>query len=121
MEKNIAYTTCAMAEHINADAIATYTHTGNSVRKLAGMGAGCPILAITDDEKTFNQLSIVWNVLPVLIKGEATPEATLEKGIESLKENGTIEEGDVIVLSGGANTFVDTKCEKKVIGGIVRA
>ena len=120
MEKNIAYTTCSMAEHIDANAIATYTHTGNSVKKLAGMGAGCPIIAITDDRKTFNQLSVAWNVMPVLVEGEATPEATLEKGIESLKSDGILEAGDVLVLSGGAQTFVDTKCEKKVIGGIVR-
>ena len=109
-----------MAEHIDANAIATYTHTGNSVRKIAGMGAGCPIIAVTDDEKTFHQLSVVWNVLPVLVEGEATPEATLEKGIENLKANGTLEKGDIVVLSGGAQTFVNTKCEKKVIGGIVR-
>ena len=44
----------------------------------------------------------------------------LEKGIETLKANGTLEAGDVVVLSGGAQTFVDTKCEKKIIGGIVR-
>ena len=120
IEKNIAYTTCAMAEHIDASAIATYTHTGDSVRKLAGMGAGCPILAVTDDQKTFNQLSLVWNVYPVLITGETTPESTLEKGIEKLKADGILESGDTVVLSGGANTFVDTKCEKKIIGGIVR-
>ena len=120
MEKNIAYTTCSMAEHIDADAIATYTHTGNSVKKLAGIGAACPIIAITDDIKTFNQLSIVWNVMPVLVEGEATPEATLEKGIETLKEKGILEKGDVLVLSGGAQTFVNEKCEKKVIGGITR-
>ncbi len=119
IEKNIAYSTCSMAEHIEADAIATYTHTGNSVRKLAGMGAGCPIIAVTDDEKTFHQLSVVWNVMPVLIKGESTPEATLEKGIEKLKADGIIETGDVIVLSGGAQTFVNEKCEKKVIGGVL--
>ena len=120
MEKNIAYTTCAMAEHIEADAIATYTHTGNSVRKIAGMGAGCPIIAVTDDEKTFNKLSVVWNVFPVLVEGESTPSATLEEGIVRLKSNGTLEEGDVIVLSGGAETCVNKNCEKKVIGGVVR-
>lgn len=120
MEKNIAYTTCANAEHIGADAIVTYTHTGNSIRKLAGMGAGCPVIAVTDNEKTFNQLSIIWNVLPVLVEGKATPEATLESGIEELKANGILEAGDVVVLSGGARTFVDTKCEKKIIGGILR-
>ena len=119
IEKNIAYTTCAMAEHIDADAIATYTHTGNSVRKLAGMGPGCPIIAVTDDEKTFNQLSIVWNVLPVLVNGEATPDATLEKGLEALKADGTLETGDVVVLSGGAKACIDKKYEKKVVGGVL--
>lgn len=119
MEKNIAYTTCAMAEHIDADAIATYTHSGNTVKKLAGMGPGCPIIAVTDDEKTFNQLSIVWNVLPVLVKGESTPDATLEKGLESLKADGTLETGDIVVLSGGAKACIDKKYEKKVVGGVL--
>ena len=120
MEKNIAYTTCATAEHINANAIATYTNTGNSVKKLAGIGAGCPIIAVTNNEKTFNQLSIVWNVLPVLIKDEEDPEEILQKGIEKVKEQGILEQGDVLVLSGGAQTFVNENREKKVIGGITR-
>ena len=119
MEKNIAYTVCAMAEHIEADAILAYTHTGNSVTKLAGMGPGCPIIAITDDEKTFNKLSIVWNVLPVLVKGEATPDATTEKGIELLKADGTLEAGDVVVLSGGAKSCMNKKYEKKVVSGVL--
>ena len=119
MTKNIAYTSCAMAEHIDADVIIAYTHTGNSAMKLAGMGPGCPIIAVTDDEKTFNKLSVVWNVLPVLVEGEATPEATLEKGIETLKADGILEAGDVAVLSGGANKCINTKCEEKVIGGVL--
>lgn len=119
MAKNIAYTSCAMAEHIDADVIVAYTHTGDSARKLAGMGSGCPIVAVTDDEKTFNQLSVVWNVLPVLVEGEATPDATIEKGIEKLKAEGILEKGDVAVLSGGAQTCLNKSCEEKVIGGIV--
>ena len=119
MAKNIAYTSCAMAEHIDADVIVAYTHTGDSARKLAGMGSGCPIVAVTDDEKTFNQLSVVWNVLPVLVEGETTPDATIEKGIEKLKAEGILEKGDVAVLSGGAQTCLNKSCEEKVIGGIV--
>ena len=119
MAKNIAYTSCAMAEHIEADVIVAYTHTGNSARKLAGMGPGCPIIAVTDDEKTFHKLSVVWNVLPVLVEGEATPAAAVEKGIESLKAEGILEKGDVVVLSGGAQTCLNKTCEEKVIGGIV--
>ena len=84
------------------------------------MGAGCPIIAVTDNEKTFHQLSVAWNVMPILVEGEATPEDTLLQGIAVLKSNGTLDEGDVVVLSGGAQTFVNEKSEKKVIGGILR-
>lgn len=118
--ENIAYTSCAMAEHMNADAIVAYTHTGNSIARLAGMGPGCPIIAVTDDEKTFNKLSVVWNVLPVLVEGETAPDAIIEKGIEKLKAEGTLETGDVVVLSGGAETVVCKKCTQKVIGGVLK-
>ena len=120
IDKNIAYTSCAMAEHIDADVIIAYTHTGNSAKKLAGMGPGCPVIAVTDDEKTFHQLSVVWNVLPILVEGEATPEASIEKAIEMLKAEGTLEKDDVVVISGGAQKFIDKKCEEKIINRIVR-
>ena len=118
--ENIAYTSCAMAEHMNADAIVAYTHTGSSASKLAGMGPGCPIIAVTDDEKTFNKLSVVWNVLPVLVEGESTPDATIEKALNRLKAEGTLESGDVVVLSGGAQKVVCQNCEEKIIGGVLK-
>ena len=68
LEDNIAYTTCVLAKNVKADAIVCYTHTGNSARRLAGLGAGCPILAITDNKRTFRQLALVWNVTPILVE-----------------------------------------------------
>lgn len=118
--KNIAYSSCAMAEHMEADVIVAYTHTGSSARKLAGMGPGCPIVAVTDNIKTFHQLSVVWNVLPILVEGEKTPDATIAKAIEKLRAEEILEKGDVIVLSGGAEKSLDKNCEEKVIGGIIK-
>ena len=66
-EEEIAYGTCTMAMNMKADAIVCYTNTGDSARNLAGLGAGCPILAITDNIKTFYQLSLAWNVTPIYI------------------------------------------------------
>ncbi len=86
---------------MNADAIVTYTHTGDSVRKLAGLGAGCPILAITDNKRTFHQLALAWNVTPIYVEAGATIEETIDKGIEKLKNKEILEKGDVVVLSGG--------------------
>ena len=119
LEKNIAYTTCVTAEHIRATGIVGYTHKGDSIRKISGFGPACPIFAVTDDEKTFNQLSILWNVTPILVEGESSIEDTISKGIEILKSKEILEKGDTVVLSGGAKILPDST-ENKVIGGIVR-
>ena len=119
MEEAIAYTTAITAEQIAADAIVAYTNTGRSIEKLASVATECPVFAITDDEKTFNQLSIVFNATPVLCEGEKTIDDTISAGIEKLKAERLLSEGDMVVLSGGASAL--KKEEKgKVIGGCVR-
>ena len=37
-----------------------------------------------------------------------------------LKADGTLEAGDVVVLSGGAQTVVNKNCTQKVIGGVLK-
>ena len=118
-ESKVAYSTCVSAMNMNADAIVCYTHTGDSARKLAGFGAGCPILAITDNRKTFNQLALVWNVTPVYIEKQETIDTTVELGIEKLKEKGLLEKGDTIVVSGGAN-FLDSAEYSKIMGAMAK-
>ena len=119
LDKAITYTTCVTAEHTEADAIVAYTHKGDTIRKLAGLSAGCPIFAITDDEKTYNQLAVSFNVHPVLCKGEESIDNTIAKGIEELKDKGILEKGDLVVLSGGAK-YLQNESENKIIGGLVR-
>ncbi len=119
LERNIAYTTCVTAEQVNADAIVAYTHKGDSVRYIAGMGPGCPIFAITDNESTFYQLSVAWNVTPILVKDGKTIEDTIQKGIAELEKNSILEKGDKIVLAGGSKILPEAT-ENKVIGGVAR-
>ena len=119
IESHVAYTTCVTAQNMKAAGIVAYTHKGDSVRKLAGFGAGCPIFAITDDEKTFNQLSVSFNVVPVLVMGEKTIEDTICKGIEKIKADELVEAGDVLVISGGSKILPNAS-ENKVFGGMVR-
>ena len=119
LEDKIAYSTCVMAMNMSADAIVCYTNTGDSARRLAGLGAGCPILAITDNKRTYYQLSIVWNVTPIYIETQETIDKTVEKGIEKLKEKEILEKGDMIVVSGGAKMLATAE-DSKIIGGIAR-
>ncbi len=120
LEGNIAYVTCMNARNIEARAIIAYTRTGNSARRIASMGPSCPIIAITSNEKTYYQLGAAWNVDPVLIKGEETIEKAIEKAILQLREEGILEKGDRIIISGGSKILPDSTSENKVIGGALK-
>ncbi len=119
LESNIVYSTCVMAKNTKADAIVCYTHSGDTARKFAGMGAGCPILAVTDNRRTFNQLALAWNVQPILVDASSTIDETVEKGIEKLKSKGILESGDLIVLAGG-NKLLNNATESKIVSGVAR-
>ena len=116
LEENIAYSTCVIAKNTKADAIVCYTHTGDSARNLAGLGAGCPILAITDNKRTFRQLGLAWNVHPVYIESKETIDDTIEAGIEKLMNKGILEKGDKIILAGGKDILKNAS-SSKMIGG----
>ena len=118
LEDNICYSTCVIARNTKADAIVCYTHTGDSARRLAGLGAGCPILAVTDNKRTFRQLGLAWNVHPVYVEAGKTIDDTVEAGIEKLKSKGILEAGDKVVLSGG-HSYVNGVKTSKMIGGYV--
>ena len=107
LESNISYSACVIAKNIKADAIVCYTNSGDSARRLAGMGAGCPILAITDNRRTFNQLALAWNVTPVFVE----KQETIDKEI--------LEKGDTVVLASGSK-MLENNAESKIIGGVVK-
>ena len=118
-EEKVAYSACVSAKVMNADAIVCYTNTGNTARRLAGLGAGCPILAITDNKRTFRQLALAWNVTPILVEKGETIEKTLEAGIEKLKNKEILESGDTVVITGGSQMLPDAS-ESKTIGGVLK-
>ena len=119
LEENIAYSTCVTAKNMKADAIVCYTHSGDSARRLSGMGAGCPILAVTDNRRTFNQLALAWNVYPVLIENESNIDKVIEKGIKQLKDDSILEVGDSVIIAGGKNFMSDVQYSK-YIGGYIK-
>ena len=117
--RNIAITTGETAEHMEADAIVAYTHSGNTARTLAGIGVQCPIFAITDSHRTYQQLSAAWNVTPILVEGESVIENTISKGIEILKTRGILESGDTVALAGGAKALYNDK-ESQIVSAVMK-
>ena len=107
-----------IAKTLDADLIITYTHTGNSVKKLAGLGPSSPIFAVTDNLKTYNKLALTWNVFPIYMEKKEKIDEMMEVVIERMKESNIVHEGDVAVLSGGKNYIKGVEKSKR-IGGIV--
>ena len=118
-EQKVAYFACISAKVLEADAIVCYTNTGNTARILAGMGAGCPILAITDNKRTFRQLGLVWNVTPIYVEAKENIDKTIEAGIQKLQDKEILEKGDSIVITGGSQ-MLPNNTESKTIGGILK-
>lgn len=119
LENQIAYSNCVTAKNVKADAIICYTNTGNTARILSGMGAGCPILAVTDNRRTFNQLALAWNVTPVYIESQDNTDMVINLGIEKLQNKGILEKGDTVVVAGGYKTLAN-KEKMRIIGGVVK-
>lgn len=118
LKVNIAYTSCVTAKDVKANAIVAYTHTGETANILSGYRPACPIIAITDNVKTYHKLSLDQNVMPVFIEAEETIDATIGKGITKLENDGILEKGDKIVIAGG-NKILPLQKESQVIGGIM--
>ncbi len=96
VKSKIAYSTCVTAMTMEADAIVCYTNSGDMARKLSGFGPACPIIAITDNRRTFNQLAIAWGVEPIYV--EAPQDKILEAGIEKAKQKGILNSGDKLAM-----------------------
>ncbi len=118
LEYNVNYTVCRMARKINAKAVVAYTNTGDTARYLSGLGIKCPVYAVTSNEKTYNQLALIWNVHPILLPEQPTINDLMNTGLTKLEEEGYIEKGDKVIIAGGSN-ILPGRPNSKTIGGIV--
>lgn len=113
------YAACVSAKVMEADAIVCYTNSGDTARNLSGLGAGCPILAVTDNKRTFRQLALAWNVTPIYVESKENIDKTIEAGIQKLQDKEILEKGDLVVITGGSQMLPDNT-ESKTIGGVLK-
>lgn len=122
-EFNMAYAVCGTAESIEAKAIVSYTETGDTPRKAASFGPGCPVFAITQNPVTYRQLGLCWNIQPRLFEPQESIDELLRVGVTALREEKEILKGDKIVVTGGSKALInlcpEDACLNSAIGGIV--
>ena len=60
-----------------------------------------PILVLTDQERTYRQLALVWGVVPCLVAHCETYFDMVKLALEAVRSRGLAREGDRVVVTAG--------------------
>ena len=97
----IAGATVEAVRRLKAPLILTFTTSGSTARVVSSFRPPVPILALTDTRRTYNQLALVWGVIPILCSPEATFEEMLACGRDEAVKRGLAARGDRVVVTAG--------------------
>ena len=97
----ISHATCTTAHDLGASAIITVTMSGVTARQLSKFRPASPIVACTNRETVYHQLSLSWGVIPMQIETETDSESLFEHAVEAAQRAGLVHSGDLVVITAG--------------------
>jgi pyruvate kinase len=100
-EETIAAATDAAQQMLGAPVIIVFTKSGSSARIVSAHRPAVPILALTDEPRTYSQLALVWGVIPALVPHCQTYEAMVARAREVVLSHGLAKEGDRVLVTAG--------------------
>lgn len=90
------------AYSLDARAIFAFTKSGSTAQLLSRLRPQMPIIALTPNEKSYNQLAINWGVIPhYSLHSQTINEAFLTLSTFAL-ENDLVRHGDLVVVTAGS-------------------
>ncbi|HFE5743837.1 TPA: pyruvate kinase [Staphylococcus aureus] len=92
------------ALNLNVKAIVAATESGSTARTISKYRPHSDIIAVTPNEETARQCSIVWGVQPVVKKGRKSTDALLNNAVATAVETGRVSNGDLIIITAGVPT-----------------
>lgn len=99
--KRIAQAVMSVAKHGETDKIVALTASGYTADILSALRPTTPIIAVTDNEKTYGKLSINYGVFPILTKWEVGDVFAYQKIIDHLIEIELLSKGDRVIMLHG--------------------
>jgi pyruvate kinase len=100
-EVAIAAATTAAVDMIGAPLVVVFTKSGFSARVVASHRPGVSILVLTDQARTYRQLSVVWGVIPVLVPPCGSYDEMMERAKQAVVERQLASPGDRIIVTAG--------------------
>jgi len=89
------------AEILNAKAIICPTMSGFTARIVSKLKPSETIIGVSPNEEVLRQLQICWGVRPLKTAQERSTDMIFQHAIDVAENAGYVEEGDVVVLTGG--------------------
>ena len=100
-EQAIAAAATSAVRSLGAPALIVFTKSGFSARIVASHRPGVPILVLTDQERTYRQLALVWGVIPCLVPHCDSYWDMVKLALEAVRAHGLAREGDRVVVTAG--------------------
>ncbi len=97
----IAHAACNMAVDMKAKVIAAFTKTGSTARLISQFRPPNEIIALTQQEHVYRQLSLLWGTTPLMLTEVSDSESTLAMVEETLLKRSLVAPKDNIVITGG--------------------
>lgn len=91
-----------IAERIDAKAVIAFTFTGDTVRRMARLHTGLPVIAFTPKEEVRNQLALTWGVRTFVTPPVDTTDEMVEQVDQAMLDIPGFQSGDTVVIVAGA-------------------
>ena len=100
-EETIAAATRAAAVLLGAPLVVVFTKSGFSARIVSAQRPEVPILGLTPVERTYNQLALIWGVIPALAPPIDTYSQMFEYARGEILRRGLAKQGDRVLVTAG--------------------
>ncbi|MBK5929621.1 pyruvate kinase [Halochromatium salexigens] len=108
VDEAIAMATMYTANHLGVKAIAALTESGSTVKWMSRISSGIPIYAMTRQVPTRRKVTLFRGVYPVRFDVSSTDIHEVNKEvIEELLRHGTVQEGDLVIITKGDRSGVE--------------
>ena len=87
---------------IGAQVLAAFTKSGDSARRMSRLRSPIPILALTPDTATYNQMALTWGVEPLLTPLVTTTDEMVKQVDTILIESKRVAVGELIMIVAGS-------------------
>lgn len=99
--ESLAYSCVTIADNVEAKAISTLTHSGNTARRIAKFRPRVPIVAFTESKIVRRQLNLVWGVESVRLEELFDTDRSVKMMEKYLENNGLVEKNDRVIIATG--------------------